>query len=142
MKSTIFSVTKATLALFVSPSVSTFVTLFENQESSRHQDQLQSSINFIHQLTLITIHLFNFSSPLLQLLRLLVLFIFKSNSTITNGHLAISLSSFIFHPSFFNLHPSSLILHFATFKLFSYFNSILYLLRVMSIIFDMILLYS
>ena len=42
-----------------------------------HQDQLWSSINCIHQLTLITIHLFNFSSPLLRLLRLLVLlFIF------------------------------------------------------------------
>ena len=35
-------------------------------------------INFIHQSTLITIHLFNFSSPLSRLLRLLVLFFLKS----------------------------------------------------------------
>ena len=34
-----------------------------------------SPINFYHQATLIIIHLFNFSSPLSQLLRLLVLFV-------------------------------------------------------------------
>ena len=51
----------------VCPSISTLVRFIKS-----HQDQVYSSINFIHQLTLITIHLFNFSSPLSQLVLYLI----------------------------------------------------------------------
>ena len=76
----LFSVAKATLeiALSVHPLVSPFVTPFQ-QESSRSTLIINY---FIHQSTLITIHLFNFSSTLSRLLRLLVLFIQNDPSEI------------------------------------------------------------